>query len=69
MDLKMKLKYDVYKGTAEDMQNCGGELIDRKVSATGLARFADNSADKVERLHDGELVHTSKGTIWIEEAA
>jgi len=62
------MKYDVYKGTAEDMRNCEGELIGRKVSATGIARFADNDAGLAERLIDGELVSTSKGTIWIEEA-
>jgi len=68
MDLKMRLKYDVYKGTADDMKNCDGELIGCKVSASGLARFVDNDAGKVEQLHDGKLVSTGKGTIWIEEA-
>jgi len=68
MELKMKLKYDVYKGTAEDMENTEGQMIGRRVSASGIARFADNDAGLVEKLLDGEHVHTSKGGIWIEEA-
>jgi len=68
MDLKKKLKYDIYKGTEQEMKDSGGELNLVKCTYTQVKEFCKRLSVNFDKLMDGDYIAVGKSGFWLEEA-
>ena len=58
------MKYDIYKGTEEDLAVCGGELFLVGLSGRQVREFCQRQEIDAKDFLDGSLLNG----FWVEEA-
>jgi len=63
------MKFDLYKGTENDMNESGGELIGRKYSRLDIIKHCNKRGIETSALFEGDWVAYEGENIgiWIEE--
>jgi hypothetical protein len=62
------MKYDIYKGTKEDLEDSGGELLHEKYNKFQVAGFCTRHGINAKDFFDGDYITVGETGFWLEEA-